>query len=138
MAESLAGMDHVKRIFVVHGASGWDEATPIGRFELYDVQPGRVHHEVRDPRDAGIKRCTEADLAGGNAANNAQALEEVLLQRDRGPHRDALVLGTGLLLEVTGRANTFSEGVRDATKALDDGRAEQLLKQLRAFSESLE
>ncbi len=31
MAESLAGMD-AERAWVVHGAAGWDEATPIGPF----------------------------------------------------------------------------------------------------------
>ena len=138
MAESLAGMQHVKRIFVVHGEPGWDEATPIGKFDLYDVQPDRVHHEIRDPRDAGIARCNENDLAGGEAAENAAALEEVLLGRDRGPHRDALTLGAGLLLELTGRARNFGEGVEAATQAIEDGRCEQLLKQLRAFSESME
>ena len=138
MAESLAGMPHVQRVFVVHGEPGWDEATPVGRFELYDVQPGRVHHEVRDPRDVGLARCTEDDLAGGDAEHNARALEEVLTRRDRGAHRDALVLGAGLLLEVTGRAATLSDGVRDAGEAIDDGRAEKLLTQLRAFSESLQ
>ncbi|MDH3978607.1 MAG: anthranilate phosphoribosyltransferase, partial [Gammaproteobacteria bacterium] len=42
MAESLAGMEHVQQVFVVHGEPGWDEATPVGRFELYVVTPGKV------------------------------------------------------------------------------------------------
>ncbi len=136
MAASLSGMPHVKRVFVVHGEPGWDEATPVGRFELFDVKPGRVHHEVRDPRDAGIARCTAADLAGGDAAHNAAELEKVLIGRDRGPHQDALALGTGLLLEVTGRVRSLGEGVTAAHGAIADGRAGKLLKQLRAFSEA--
>jgi anthranilate phosphoribosyltransferase len=134
MAESLAGMPHIRRVFVVHGEPGWDEATPVGRFELFDVQAGRVHHEVRDPRDAGIPRCAADDLRGGDAATNAAALEHVLLGRDRGPHRDALVLGAGLLLEVTGRVKNLTAGVREAGQAISDKRAEKLLRQLRAFS----
>jgi len=76
MAETLAGMP-VQRVFVIHGEPGWDEATPVGPFELYDVQPGRVTREVRDPLDLGIQRCTAADLAGGDAAHNAVGLREV-------------------------------------------------------------
>lgn len=136
MAHSLAGMTHIKRVFVVHGEPGWDEATPVGRFELFDVQPGRVHHEQRDPRAAGIARCSAADLAGGDAEDNARELEKVLNGRDRGPHHDALVLGTGLLLEVTGRAANFSAGVKAAAAVLAAGDGARLLKQLRAFSES--
>jgi len=137
MAATLSGMPHVKRAFVVHGEPGWDEATPAGRFQLFDVSPGRVHQEQRDPRDAGISRCTPEDLAGGDADYNARALEAVLNGHDRGPHRDALVLGAGLILEVTGRAANFKAGVTAAMKAISDGSSARLLKQLRAYSDSL-
>ena len=76
MADTLAGMP-IQRVFVIHGEPGWDEATPVGPFELYDVRPGRVTREVRDPRDLGLARCTAADLAGGDAAHNAAALRAV-------------------------------------------------------------
>jgi len=135
MADSLAGMSHIKRCFVVHGEPGWDEATPVGKFELYDVRPAKVHREVRDPRDLGLARCTPEQLAGGDAAINAEALEAVFERRDRGPHRDALLLGVGLLLEVTGRARSCADGIREAAQALDDGAGSRLLRQLRAFSE---
>jgi anthranilate phosphoribosyltransferase len=137
MADSLAGMPHVERAFVVHGEPGWDEATPVGRFELFDVARGRVHRERRDPRDAGIARCKPEDLAGGDAEQNAKALEDVLNGRDRGPHRDALVLGAGLLLEVTGREKNFESGVKAAGQAIGSGASARLLKQLRAYSESI-
>jgi len=137
MAASLSGMPHVKRAFVVHGEPGWDEATPAGRFQLFDVAAGRVHQELRDPRDVGIQRCKPEDLAGGDAEYNAQALEAVLNGHDRGPHRDALVLGAGLILEVTGRAVSFKEGVSFAANAISDGASARLLKQLRAYSDSL-
>jgi anthranilate phosphoribosyltransferase len=137
MAESLAGMAHIKRTFVIHGEPGWDEATPAGRYQLFDVSPGRVHQEQRDPRDVGIARCKPEDLAGGDAEYNAQALEDVLTGRDRGPHRDALVLGAGLLLEVTGREPNLEKGVAAAERAINSGASASLLKQLRAYSESI-
>src|SRR5210317_1887380 len=40
MADALAGMD-IERAFVVHGEPGWDEATPVGEFVLFDVRDGR-------------------------------------------------------------------------------------------------
>jgi anthranilate phosphoribosyltransferase len=137
MAESLAGMPHVQRAFVVHGEPGWDEPTPAGRFELFAVTPGQVHREQRDPRDYGIARCKPEDLAGGDAEHNAQALEEVLTGRDRGPHHDALVLGAGLMLELTGRMPGLHEGIAAAKNVISSGDSEKFLRQLRAFSESL-
>ncbi|MDP6437019.1 MAG: anthranilate phosphoribosyltransferase [Gammaproteobacteria bacterium] len=137
MAESLAGMPHVERAFVVYGEPGWDEATPVGRFELFDVSQGRVHQEQRDPRDYGIARCQPEDLQGGDATHNAAALEDVLNGRERGAHYDALLLGTGLILEVTGRVRTLEEGIAMAGTAISDGSAAALLRQLRAYSESI-
>ena len=109
MAETLAGMP-IERVFVIHGEPGWDEATPVGPFELYDVRPGRFERTVRDPRELWLARCAAADLAGGDAAHNAAALRAVFEGGDRGPHRDAVVLNAALALEVCGRVATPSRG----------------------------
>lgn len=132
MAEALAGMP-ISRCFVVHGEPGWDEATPCGPFTLFDVQPGRVRRQRRDPARYGIAPCTPAGLEGGDAAANAAALEAVLSGRDRGPHREALVLGAGLVLELTGRRRGLRRGVEAARRALDAGAGAALLERLRRF-----
>lgn len=132
MAEALSGMS-ITRCFVVHGEPGWDEATPCGPFTLFDVRPGIVRRQRRNPADYGIIPCQPADLAGGDAPANARALEEVLDGRDRGPHREALVLGTGLVLELTGRARGLRRGIGLARRALDVGAGSVLLERLRRF-----
>jgi anthranilate phosphoribosyltransferase len=132
MAETLAGMP-IQRVFVIHGEPGWDEATPVGPFELYDVRPGRVARELRDPRDLGLARCTAADLSGGDAAHNAAGLRAVFEGRDRGPHRDALVLNAALALEVTGAATSAAAGVAAAREAIERGDAARLLARIAAF-----
>ena len=48
MADTLAGMP-IERAFVVHGEPGWDEATPVGEFALFDVRPGKVTETHRQP-----------------------------------------------------------------------------------------
>lgn len=135
MANALAGMP-VSRAFVVHGEPGWDEATPFGPFTLFDVQPGRVRREERDPLAAGIPRCTGDALTGGDAVLNAAALEAVLRGKTHGAHRDALLLGAGLVLELTQRAADLSGGIRLATAALDSGAGAHLLDELRSLKAS--
>jgi anthranilate phosphoribosyltransferase len=135
MAEALAGLP-LERCFVVHGAAGWDEATPVGPFVLFDVRAGSVRRQRRDPRRYGLPACSTADLAGGDAAHNARALEDVLAGRDRGAHRDALMLGAGLTLELTGRARGLRRGLALAARALDAGAGVALLGRLRAFARS--
>jgi anthranilate phosphoribosyltransferase len=133
MANALSGL-HLVRGFVVHGALGWDEATPVGPFHLFDVRPGSVTHEVRDPADVGIARCAASDLLGGEAEENALALES-LLHGAPGAHRDAVCLSAGLALEVTGLADDLRHGVQLAEAALDAGKGRILLESLRQESE---
>ena len=133
MADALVGMP-LERAFVIHGEPGWDEATPVGCFTLFDVRPGEVVEEYRDPLDYGLPRCSPDDLAGGDARFNAQALEAVLAGQDRGPHCDALLLGAGLALELTGTARDLHDGIAQARAAIDSGAARNLLAKLRAFA----
>ncbi len=135
MADALAGMP-MKRAFVVHGASGWDEATPIGEFTLYDVVPGKVTETTRTPEDYGMKRCSPEDLAGGDAGNNVRALMRVFSGDDKGAHRDALTMSTSLVLEVMGMATDAKQGVEIASAALDGGAAAALAKGLRQHFET--
>ncbi len=53
MAQALHGT-HVKRAFVIHGAEGWDEPTPVGEFTLFDVTAAGVRREQRSPADYGL------------------------------------------------------------------------------------
>jgi len=130
MADTLAGMP-LQRAFVVHGEPGWDEATPAGDFWLYDVRPGAVTETKRSPEDYGLKRCRPGDLEGGDAEHNARELTRVFTGEDSGAHRDALLMGTSLVLEVQGDAKDALDGVAIAAAAIDDGRAAAFLEKMR-------
>ena len=133
MAEALSGMN-IRRAFVVHGAEGWDEPTPVGPFTLFDVRPGNVARSQRAPANYGLKLCDSAALAGGDAAYNAQELKEVLCGRDRGAHRDALLLSAALALEVSGHCATAREAIDVAARAIDSGASARLLDKLAKFA----
>lgn len=123
MADTLAAMP-IERAFVIHGAEGWDEATPIGPFLCFDVRPGRVDAGLRDPADAGMERCPPEALRGDTPESNAARLRAALAGRDTAAHRDALVIGAALALEVTGRTSGFAAAIAEARAALgDDGEA---------------
>jgi anthranilate phosphoribosyltransferase len=130
MADTLSGMP-IERAFVVHGEPGWDEATPAGEFVLYDVQPGTVSESRRTPEDYGMARCSPDDLKGGDAQHNAIELVRVLTGEDQGPHRDALLMGTSLVLEVVGLASDLHDGVAQAAAAIDNGKAAAFLDAFR-------
>jgi anthranilate phosphoribosyltransferase len=131
MADTFTGLP-IERAFVIHGADGWDEPTPIGPFTVFDVHPGRAAVGVRDPADYGLPACSAADLAGGDAQYNARALRAVLCGEERGAHRDCLLLGTALALELAGVAQHPREGVARAAAAIDSGAARRVLEALAA------
>src|SRR5271155_1623337 len=133
MAGTLAGMQ-VQRAWVVHGAAGWDEATPIGPFLAFDVAGGEIRRLQVDPKDHGIARCRSSELLGGDARTNFTAMLDVFEGRDRGPHRDALVLQCGIALNIAGRAQSIAAGIDAARAGLDSGAARSWLKQLQDFA----
>ena len=133
MAGTLAGMD-IERAWVVHGAAGWDEATPIGPFLAFDVTRDAIRRLEIDPREFKLAPCRSSDLAGGDAAANLAALLEVFAGRDRGAHFAALALQCGLALFIAGRATSIQMGIDMAQAAVDSGRADEWLRQLRQFA----
>ncbi|HUK01853.1 MAG TPA: anthranilate phosphoribosyltransferase [Steroidobacteraceae bacterium] len=133
IADALAGMP-IEHAFVVHGAGGWDEPTPVGPFELFDVHPGRVTQEQRSPQDYGLPLCTPADLAGGDAQHNARALRAVFTGESRGAYRDCLLLGAALALEVAEPAIGRLAAIARAARAIDDGSALRVLDTVAAVS----
>jgi anthranilate phosphoribosyltransferase len=136
MANTVAGME-IARAWVVHGAGGWDEATPIGPFVAFDVARGRVERREIDPQEFGLAPCLAADLAGGDAAVYVAAFCDVVAGRDRGPHLAALALQTGLALHIAGRAASIAAGIAAARDAVQSGRAQAWLERFREVARDL-
>ena len=134
MAGALVGSG-IRRAFVIHGAEGWDEPTPVGDFTLFDVSERGVQRQRRSPADYGLAQCSSAALAGADSAYNARELTRALSESVPSAHRDALLLGAALALEVTGRQSTPRAALARAAQGIDSGAARELLGRLREFGE---
>jgi anthranilate phosphoribosyltransferase len=132
MADTLAGMP-IERAFVVHGEPGWDEATPIGPFTLFDVRPGEVKRMRRSAEEFALPACTAEELKGGDAAYNAEHLRAVLEGRDRGAHRNAIVLQAALVLELMNLASSATEAASMAEDAIEAGAGRKILEKIATF-----
>jgi len=119
--------------WVVAGADGLDEVSTTGPSDVWEVGGDEVRHRRVDPAELGLAPVTLADLAGGDAAANA-AIFEGILAGSGGPHCDIVLLNAGAGLVVGGVATTLGEGVEAARAALEDGRVEAKLQQLREVS----
>ncbi|MHB8439317.1 MAG: anthranilate phosphoribosyltransferase [Acidimicrobiales bacterium] len=128
-----------KRALVVYGHDGLDELSTTGpstvlRGAQVEGHVGAVHREEVDPASLGLAHASVADLVGGDSAHNAEVVRRVL-GGERGPHRDVTVLNAAAALMVYGLATDMGEGIVQAERAIDDGRAAAVLTSLVAVSQ---
>ena len=118
-----------KRVWLVHGSDGLDEATTTGPSFVTALEQGEIRSFQIVPEDAGIARASLADLAGGDPSANAAALRGVL-GGTRNAYRDIAVLNAAIALIVAGKAEHLKHGAALAAAAIDDGRAAGTLAKL--------
>ena len=132
MAE-VAGRLGSERVLVVNGHPGMDEVSASGPTTVADYQDGVVRVYEITPEQVGIARGTVADIAGGDAEENAVIVRQVL-RGDTGPRRDVVLLNAGLALVAAGKATDLAEGVEQARESIDSGKALGALDGLVALS----
>lgn len=119
--------------WVVHGSDGLDEITLTGPTHVAALENGNIRTFDVTPEDAGLPRATAAELKGGDAQANANALREVL-DGKRNAYRNVALINAAAALVVAGKAKDLKEGVALGTKALDTGAATDRLTRLVAVS----
>jgi anthranilate phosphoribosyltransferase len=122
-----------RRAFVVHGAGGVDELSPVGPNLVCEVAHGRVRRREIDPLDLGVARCDPADLAGGSPEENAAKIRAVL-DGANGGARSAVLLNAAGAIAASGHARNLKEGLAAAAEAIDSGAAGTRLEELIAFT----
>ena len=121
--------------WICHGEGGLDEIVPTGTTSIAELKNGSVTSFEVTPEAVGLKRSKRADLLGGDAAQNAEALR-VVLSGAKSAFSDAVVMTTGAALFMDGRTRDYASGVRLAEKAIDSGAALAALEKLVKVSNS--
>lgn len=135
MAEVLLALG-AEHAFVVHGADALDELSVTGQNKISQLHNGHIETYYLDPRDLGLPRAKLSDLAGGSVEDNA-AITKALLAGKDGPKRDVILLNAAAVFIAGGKASSFSEGLKLAAEAIDNGSAQRKLYQLVEFSRKL-
>lgn len=121
--------------FVVHGEDGLDEITLTCNTKISELIDGKINDYYIDPTELGFEYCSEQDLKGGSAEDNATILRE-LLDGKGGPQRDIVLLNASAAIVAAGKAENFKEGIEIAKKSINSGGARQKLKDLCRLSHS--
>lgn len=127
LAEVLRDLGHEKA-WVVHG-DGMDEVTTTGTTLVSELKNGDIRSFTISPEDAGLPRTDLAALRGGDGRENAEALRR-LLEGEKGPYRDVVLMGSAAALIVADKADNLKEGAALAAEAIDSGKAMTVLADL--------
>jgi anthranilate phosphoribosyltransferase len=132
VAEALAQLG-ARRAFVVHGAGGIDELSPVGRNDICEVVDGGVRRRVIDPEELGVARASLDQLRGGTPDENAAAIRRIFAG-EHGGARDAVLLNAAGAIAASGHAEDLREGIALARATIDSGAAAARLDELVEFS----
>ena len=117
----------VTRGMVVYGQDRLDEISASAPTTVCEFRDGWYTTYTPKPEDFGMERCRKADLVGGTPTENA-AITRAVLNGEKGPRRNAVLLNAGAALYIGGQAATVREGTELAASLIDSGRAADTLQ----------
>ncbi len=134
LARALARLG-TEKAWVVHGGDGLDEITTTTKTYVTEWDGKAIREFEIDPEKLGLKLAHSEDLKGGDAPVNAEIARSIL-NGEKGPKRDIVLLNAAAALTVLGVAKNLEDGLARAAQSIDSGAAGKALELL--ISTSLE
>lgn len=123
----------VRNAMVVCGADGMDEITVTGKTLVNEIKDGNITEYEIDPHDYGMEYASAEDIQGGTGEENA-AIAKAVFAGEKGAKRDIVVLNSAAAIYIGGKANSYAEAVKVAEAVIDEGKVEDKVNELAAFT----
>lgn len=136
IAEALK-MNDADSAIVVSAEEGMDEISISGVTHAARLQNGIITEYEIDPEAFGIKKAPFETILGGDAAQNAQILKNVLEGSATREQMDIVRINAAAALLADGMARDMQEGLEIADAAVAGGKAAAKLQQIVAVSSKL-
>lgn len=117
----------VKRGMVVYGQDKLDEISMSAPTTICEIRDGWFKTSVITPEVFGFHRCTKDELKGGTPEENA-AITLSILNGEKGPKRNAVLLNAGAALYIGEKVHSLNEGIQLAEQLIDSGKASAVLQ----------
>ncbi|HJT23173.1 MAG TPA: anthranilate phosphoribosyltransferase, partial [bacterium] len=128
-----------ERVVTVHSKDGLDEVSNAEETFYWELkrENGTVQRStgVLHPELFGYKRRSLDDIRGADAVANAKILMAVL-NGEKGPHREAVVMNAAVGFYVGGKCDAIPDGRALAEESIDSKKALQALETLKKVSNS--
>ncbi len=124
-----------ERAWVVHGSAAphgvVDEISTSGPTVVLEICGSEVSRRTLDPGSMGVAAARVDDLRGGDAAQNARLLLDILSGEGSRPARDIVCVNAAAALLVAGVADGWADAMERASTSLDSGSARRVLDAMR-------
>ena len=134
MAETLRNLGSHKAL-LVNGSDGFDELTTTGVSYVAELNDGNIKTYEINPKKLGLKLSRFDDLIGGDPEQNATKIIS-LLEGEKGPYRDIVLLNSAAALYVDGKVKNLKDGISMSENSIDNGSAKIALNNLVRTSNS--
>lgn len=128
LAEVLRNLGS-RNAFVVHGEGGVDEISITGPTQVTELRAGKVTTYRISPEDFGIEQAVPSEIKGGDTEYNAAIVRDIL-DGQKGPKRDMVLLNAGAAFRVADTAADIMAGIAMAKESIDSGKAGEKLELL--------
>jgi anthranilate phosphoribosyltransferase len=123
-----------QKVVLVNSQDGLDEISPAAPTAVNEWDGSRVKSYTIKPEDFGFKTRSLNDILGGNSAENAKILLDILNGSDKGPKREAVIMNASAGFYAAGMASSIVEGKSFAEASIDSGEAMAALEALKKAS----
>lgn len=121
---------------VVHGEDGLDEITNCEATKISRFRQGSLETFYIVPEEFGFLRANREALLGDGKEQNA-AITLSILNGEKGPKRDIVLMNASAAIVVSGMTGNFSEALKIAEDAIDSGKALKKLEEVKKLSQIL-
>lgn len=119
-----------ERALVVHGLDGLDEISISTKTKVSELKDGEIKNYYIEPEDFGISKAPLEEIKGGEAAENAQILKDLLEGKIKGAKYDIVLLNAGAALYIGKKVESIKDGITLAKELIDSGTAYKKLEEL--------
>ncbi len=125
----------MQRAMIVCGNNQLDEVSLWGETRVWDVQSESVNRLTWTAADFGLPECAPEDLTVSTPEESAAVIKNILIGK-HSPHRNIVLANAAAALVCAGKADSPKHGTELAMAAIDNGAAQQVLRQLIAWSQT--
>jgi anthranilate phosphoribosyltransferase len=122
-----------REAFVVCGEGTYDEISICGKTKITHLKNNALNTFDIEPETYGFKRAAPEDIQGGNAKRNAEIIRRIL-DGEKGPKRDMVLLNAASAYVASGLDTDFGEGIKRAETVIDSGKAKEKMNALVDFT----